>query len=62
MALSRPIPALLHLVVDPVVRRVSRASLTLSLEQTRGATESYVKSAAALGDSRRLAVSFRHQP
>jgi len=60
MALSRPIPALLHLVVDLVVRRVSRASLTLSLEQTRGATESYVKSAAALGDSRRLAVSFRH--
>jgi hypothetical protein len=48
MALSRPIPATLHWVVDPMVRRVSRSSLTMSLEQTREATGSIVKSASAL--------------
>jgi len=47
-ALSRPIPAALHWVVDPVVRKVSRSSLSTSLEQTRDATESLVKSEAAL--------------
>jgi hypothetical protein len=38
IALSRPIPMTLHWVVDPIVRRVSRTSLTTSLEQTREAT------------------------
>lgn len=37
MALSRPIPATLHWVVDPIVRRVSRESLSTSLRQTEGA-------------------------
>ncbi len=40
MALSRPIPATLRWVVDPIVRRVSRSSLTTSLEQTREAAGS----------------------
>jgi hypothetical protein len=53
MALSRPIPGALHFVVDPIVRRVSKASLTKSLEQTRDATGSLVKSEAALSASRR---------
>jgi len=47
MALSRTIPALLHFVVDPIVRRVSHASLETSLEQTRNATGTFVKSASA---------------
>jgi len=37
MALSRDIPALLHVFVDPVVRRVSRNSLLTSLQQTEEA-------------------------
>jgi hypothetical protein len=54
MALSRPIPIMLHWMVDPIVRRVSRSSLTMSLEQTRDATGSAVKQASALAASRRL--------
>jgi hypothetical protein len=53
MALSRPIPMTLHWVVDPIVRRVSRASITTSLEQTKNATGSLAKSEAALTASRR---------
>lgn len=37
IALSRDIPATLRLVVDPVVRRVSRSSLATSLQQTADA-------------------------
>jgi hypothetical protein len=37
IALSRDIPATLHWVVDPIVRRVSRSSLTTSLQQTADA-------------------------
>jgi len=37
MALSRSIPAGLRFMVDPVVRRVSHATLAASLEQTRDA-------------------------
>jgi hypothetical protein len=54
IALSRPIPGALHWVVDPIVRRVSRASLAMSLGQTREATGSLVKSEAALSASRRV--------
>jgi hypothetical protein len=52
MALSRPIPMTLHWVVDPIVRRVSRASLETSLEQTREATGSVVRTEAGLTASR----------
>jgi hypothetical protein len=52
MALSRPIPMALHWVVEPIVKRVSRASLSTSIEQTREATGSYVKTQAALSASR----------
>ncbi len=52
MALSRPIPMALHWVVDPIVRRVSRASLQTSLEQTRNATGSLAKSEAGLTAAR----------
>jgi hypothetical protein len=54
IALSRPIPGVLHWVVDPIVRRVSRASLTTSIEQTRDATNSSAQSEAALSASRRV--------
>jgi len=37
MALSRPIPAAIHWVVEPVVARLSRNSLQLSLQQSREA-------------------------
>jgi hypothetical protein len=37
IALSREIPAALRLVAEPIVRRVSRNSLVISLEQTRQA-------------------------
>jgi hypothetical protein len=47
IALSRPIPATLHFLVEPIVRRVSRSSLTTSLEQTRDATRSFAVSARA---------------
>lgn len=57
MALSRPIPGALHWVVDPIVRRVSRESLTTSLEQTREATGSMVKTEAALSAYRRESAS-----
>jgi hypothetical protein len=54
MALSRAIPMTLHWVVDPIVRRVSRSSLTMSLEQTREAAGLAGKQAAALAATRRL--------
>jgi hypothetical protein len=57
IALSRPIPMALHWVVDPIIKRVSRASLGTSLKQTRDATGLYVKSQSALSASRR-AVGF----
>jgi hypothetical protein len=59
MALSRPIPMALHWVVDPIVKRVSRASLGTSLKQTRDATGSYVKSQSALSASRRASELSR---
>ena len=46
IALSRDIPAVLRWVVDPIVRRVSRASLATSLQQTEAAVRS--RSTAAL--------------
>jgi hypothetical protein len=53
LALSRPIPVTLHWVVEPIVKRVSRASLTKSLEQTRDATGAVIKSESGLSASRR---------
>ena len=40
MALSRPVPAGLGLLVNPVVRRLSQSSLATSLSQTRDAVRS----------------------
>jgi hypothetical protein len=39
IALSRDIPALFHWIVDPIVRRVSRNALTISLRQTEEAVQ-----------------------
>jgi hypothetical protein len=57
VALSRPIPAVLHLVVDHIVRRVSRSTLTTTLEQTRDATGALVKSASTLSAAGRIGRS-----
>lgn len=58
MALSRPIPMMLHWAVDPIVKRVSRSTLETSLGQTREATGSLVRSEAALTAARvRLAAA-----
>jgi hypothetical protein len=59
MALSRPIPMTLHWVVDPIVRRVSRSSLTMSLEQTREAAGSVGKQAAAVKAPAGMVRAFR---
>ena len=59
MALSRPIPMTLHWVVDPIVRRVSRASLETSLEQTKEATGLVVKAEAGLTASRAHRANIR---
>jgi hypothetical protein len=40
MVLSRDVPNALRWIVNPIVRRVSRDSLQLSLQQTRGAVQS----------------------
>jgi len=40
MGLTRDIPASLHWLVDPMVRRISRSALTLSLQQTGKAAQS----------------------
>lgn len=54
MALSRPIPMALHWVVDPIVKRVSRASLGTSIEQTREAAGAFAKSESAMTERRRI--------
>jgi hypothetical protein len=40
MALSRDVPGALRWVVDPIIRRVSRETLQLSLQQTRDSVQS----------------------
>jgi hypothetical protein len=49
MALSREIPFALHWMVEPIVHRVSRNSLIISLKQTEGAVHSTVASANSSG-------------
>ena len=48
IALSRDVPVALRWMIDPIVRRVSRSSLQLSLQQTRGAVQSNLARAEAL--------------
>jgi hypothetical protein len=57
MVLSRDVPGALRWMVDPIVRRVSRESLQLSLQQTREAVQSNVTRAApsVAAPQRRLA-------
>jgi hypothetical protein len=40
MALSRDVPATMRWIVDPIIRRVSRETLQLSLQQTRDSVQS----------------------
>ena len=44
MALSRPVPACLAWLVNPVIRQMSQSSLATSLSQTRDAVRSYSQS------------------
>ena len=46
IALSRDIPVSFRWIVEPIVRRISRSSLTTSLRQTEGAVRSGVTLAA----------------
>ena len=57
MALSRDIPAALRWLVDPIVNRLSRSSLSTSLEQTRQAVLGNIQ--ASRKDSRRMLASHR---
>lgn len=50
IALSRDIPAVLRWVVEPIVRRVSRASLAASLQQTQAAVRSHSTTEIAAGN------------
>jgi hypothetical protein len=54
MVLSRDVPAALRLIVNPIVRRVSRSSLQLSLSQTRGAIESSRAGAEAWNEKQQV--------
>jgi hypothetical protein len=53
IALSRDIPAALRLVVDPIVRRVSRSSLETSLQQTADAVRASATTGRASQGPRR---------
>lgn len=53
IALSRDIPATLRLVVDPIVRRVSRSSLEQSLLQTADAVRASATATARSSESQR---------
>jgi hypothetical protein len=67
IVLSRDIPLSLRWMVNPIVRRISRSSLTTSLGQTRDAVQSVAKFAHPLsvseryqnGASLKVASSFR---
>ena len=54
IALSRDIPAALRWVVEPIVRRVSRASLATSLQQTEAAVRSHSTAQLAGVNGRRI--------
>lgn len=54
IALSRDIPTALRWVVDPIVRRVSRSSLTTSLEQTEAAVRLHTSEVGVVTAERRL--------
>jgi hypothetical protein len=47
IGLSRDIPASLRWIVEPIVRRTSRASLSTSLRQTETAVRSHAVNASA---------------
>jgi hypothetical protein len=59
IALSRDVPAPLHLMIDPIVRRVSRSSLATSLKQTEEAVALSREKPAALNRGNGLHVSQR---
>jgi hypothetical protein len=68
IALSREIPAAVRFVADPIVRRVSRASLLASLQQTveavRGSFVTVARSAsvpASAGQLRRVSAALSNR-
>lgn len=60
IVLSRDIPAALHLMIDPIVRRVSRSSLATSLRQTEEAVALSHDSAARNHSGKSPHVSQDH--
>ena len=65
VALSREIPGALRLVVDPIVRRVSRNSLLILLQQTeeaaRGSFVSVARSAGVPASAEQNCVAFQQE-
>ena len=60
LALSRDIPSSLRWLVEPIVRRVSRASLSESLRQTGEAVRLHAELAnAGTGSGRSISATFR---
>jgi hypothetical protein len=57
MALSRDIPGALRWMIDPVVRRISRESVQLSLQKTRDAVESNPSLAVAAPNRKGTSIS-----
>jgi hypothetical protein len=49
LGLTRDVPAALHWLVDPIIRRLSRSALTLSLQQTEKASQSATQKAQSHG-------------
>ena len=62
IALSRDIPALLRLLVDPIVQRVSRNSLLTSLQQTEQAVRGSLASASKSANLAASAEQLRTVP
>lgn len=54
IVLSRDVPSALRWIINPIIRRVSRHSLQLSLSQTRGAVESNLVRAERLNEKQEL--------
>jgi hypothetical protein len=61
IALSRDIPASLRWLAEPIVRRVSRASLSTSLRQTENAVLLHVELAKRNAASGELAAETAHE-
>jgi len=61
IGLSRDIPASLRWIVEPIVRRVSRGSLSTSLQQTENAVLLHVALSKRKAESGELTAGMAHE-